>query len=275
MQLISADERMREKRGVKIAIAGVFNAGKTSLLRTLNQAMLDDTLFADIEAGDLAVRDVNVASVRPGKWPELVDLACVLGGPNPALPPTAPYSQAHYDSIIKNDKLAKLASFSILFVDSITEATRRCFTWCEQQPESFTERGKKDLRGTYGLLGRTMIAWLQQLQHARNKTVIFVTLLEQVTDDFNVKSWRLQIEGQQTRLQLPGIVDELITLALLDFGDGKPPLRGFVCTAPNQWGYPAKDRSDRLEQIEEPHLGRLLSKLTLSKIVKMETENAT
>src|SRR5215831_13383717 len=108
MQLISADERMHEERGVKIAVTGIFNAGKTSLLRTLDQAMLDDTLFADIEAGDLAVRNVNVASVRPGKWPELVDLACVLGGPNPALPATAVYSQAHYDNVMKNAELAAL-----------------------------------------------------------------------------------------------------------------------------------------------------------------------
>jgi hypothetical protein len=61
---------------------------------------------------------------------------------------------------------------------------------------------------------------------------------------------------------LPGIVDELITLAPIDFGDGKPPTRGFVCTSPNPWGYPAKDRSGRLDQIEEPHLGKLLRKLT-------------
>src|SRR5215469_6731269 len=64
-----------------------------------------------------------VASVRPGKWPGLVDLACVLGGPNPALPLTAAYSQAHYDSVMKNAELAELARFNTLFVDSITDAT--------------------------------------------------------------------------------------------------------------------------------------------------------
>ena len=46
----------------------------------------------------------------------------------------------------------------------------------------------------------------------------------------------------------------------IDFGDGKPT-RAFVCTSPNPWGYPAKDRSGRLEQIEEPHLGKLIAKL--------------
>jgi hypothetical protein len=53
----------------------------------------------------------------------------------------------------------------------------------------------------------------------------------------------------------------VITLQWLDFGDGKP-VRAFVCTQPNPWGLPAKDRSGRLGQIEEPHLGKLLTKLS-------------
>ena len=48
--------------------------------------------------------------------------------------------------------------------------------------------------------------------------------------------------------ELPGIVDQIITYQFLDFGDGKPPTRGFVCTSPNPWGYPAKDRSGRLDR---------------------------
>ena len=38
-------------------------------------------------------------------------------------------------------------------------------------------------------------------------------------------------------------------------------MRAFVCTAPNPWNYPAKDRAGRLEQIEKPHLGELIAKL--------------
>jgi hypothetical protein len=47
----------------------------------------------------------------------------------------------------------------------------------------------------------------------------------------------------------------------VDFGDRKP-VRAFVCTNPNPWGYPAKDRSGRLEQLEPPNLGALIEKLT-------------
>ena len=46
----------------------------------------------------------------------------------------------------------------------------------------------------------------------------------------------------------------------VDFGDHKP-VRAFVCTT-NSRGYPAKDRSGRLEQFEPPNLGALIEKLT-------------
>jgi hypothetical protein len=42
---------------------------------------------------------------------------------------------------------------------------------------------------------------------------------------------------------------------------GKPPVRAFVCTEPNPWRLPAKDRSGRLDQVEPPDLGKLLNKL--------------
>ena len=95
-----------------------------------------------------------------------------------------------------------------------------------------------------------MILWLNQLQHARAKNVIFVGILERVVDEFNVATWQLQCEGSKTSRELPGIVDQIITYQFLDFGDDKPPMRGFVCTAPNPWGYPGQgsvrpSRSDR------------------------------
>jgi hypothetical protein len=139
--------------------------------------------------------------------------------------------------------------------------------WAEQQPEAFTDRGKKDLRAVYGLVAREMIAWLQRLQHMRARDVIFVAVLEKATDDFNTPVWRPQIEGQRTANVLPAIVDELITMEFIDFGDHKP-VRAFICTEPNPWGFPAKDRSGKLGQIEPPDLAKLLAKLTPAQALK-------
>jgi hypothetical protein len=260
MAIITVDKRLSEKRGAKILIAGPSGVGKTSLLRTLDQRTLDSTLFIDVEAGDLAVAGLPVASVRPRTWTECRDLACALGGANPALPPTAAYSEAHYKEVIASADLAALAHYDTLFVDSLSAAARLSFTWAEQQPEAISDRGRKDLRAVYGLHARSTIGWLNQLQHARGRNVVFVAILERVVDDFNVAHWRLQIEGAKTGRELPAIVDELITMQWIDFGDGKPT-RAFICTSPNVWQYPSKDRSGLLDKIEQPHLGKLLSKL--------------
>ena len=99
------------------------------------------------------------------------------------------------------------------------------------------------------------------MQHARAKNVIFIAVLEKVLDDFNrLVEWRPQLEGGKTGRELPAIIDEIVTLTMVDFGDGKP-MRALVCDPQNQWRYPAKDRSGRLEQFEPPDLGKLIAKL--------------
>jgi hypothetical protein len=257
MQIISADERLREQRGAKVLLLGPTGIGKTSQLRTLNP---DRTLFIDIEAGDLAVLGLPVPTIRIDTWPDACDLACRIGGPNKSFPPTAAYSPAHFEAI--GGYLENLDRYDTIFVDSLTAITRLSYRHAEQQPEAFSERsGRRDVRNTYGLHGRQMILWLNQLQHSRSKNIVFVGILERVVDELKHVEWQLQAEGGKTGREIPGIIDEIITYTHLDLSDGKPPLRGFVCN-PNPWGYPAKDRSGRLKQIEEPDLGKLLRKLT-------------
>jgi hypothetical protein len=263
MRLLTAIDRLAEIRGPKTLIAGETAVGKTSLLKTFSSELLSTTLFVDLEAGDLPVAGLAVASVRPRTWPDLRDLAVAIGGPNPARGPGAPYSQAHYDSVIADPVFAGLAQFNIIFVDSYTELSRRCRAWAEQQPESFNTYGKKDLRGTYGLVGRELIAWTQQLQHTRSRTIILVAILEKVVDDRGAPTWQIQLEGQRTRRELPAILDVIITMTWVTFKDGKAR-RAFVCRPDNSWAYPAKDRSGRLDQIEEPNLEKLLAKLSTS-----------
>ena len=154
-----------------------------------------------------------------------------------------------------------LDKYDTIFIDSITVAGRLCFQWAKGQPQAVSERtGKPDLRGAYGLHGQEMIGWLTHLQHTRGKNVWFVGILDEKTDDFGRKVFTPQIDGSKTGLELPGIVDEVITMAELREGDGEP-YRAFVCQPLNPYGYPAKDRSGRLDVIEEPHLGRLMDKI--------------
>jgi hypothetical protein len=258
VKIISATERLAEKRGAKILLLGPTGVGKTTQLRRLDPKR---TLFLDIEAGDQAVLDLHVDTVRPTDWSECRDLAVKITGANKSFPPTLCYSQAHYEAV--GGALENCDRYDTVFVDSLTAASRLSFRHAEQQPESISERtGKKDIRGAYGLHAREMLMWLNHLQHAREKNIVFVGILEQVLDEFRHATWQLQAEGSKTSREIPAIVDQIITYQFLDFGDDKPPMRGFVTTSPNPWSYPAKDRSGRLDQIEPPDLGALLLKLT-------------
>jgi hypothetical protein len=257
MLLLDASARLAEPRCPKILIVGPTAIGKTSLLKTLSSEQLSTTLLVDLEAGDLPIADLPVASIRPRTWLDLRDLACAIGGPDPARAAGAPYSQDHFERVSADNTLATLAQYSIIFVDSYTELSRRCLAWSVQQPEAFNQYGKKDLRGAYGLLSHESMGWTQQIQHARTRTIVLIAILEKVVDDRGVPSWQIQLEGQRTRRELPAILDVIAAMVWVPFKD--KPRRAFVCQSDT---YPVKDRSGRLEPIEEPSLGKLLSKLS-------------
>lgn len=260
LPIISADERMSEQRGIKGCIFGKSGIGKTSLLWTLDA---QSTLFFDLEAGDLAIEGWSGDTIRPRTWGECRDFAVFIGGPNPALRDDQVYSQAHYDAVCEQfGDPAALNKYQTVFIDSITVAGRLCFQWAKGQPQAVSERtGKPDMRGAYGLHGQEMIAWLTHLQHTRGKNVWFVGILDEKLDDFNRKTFVPQIDGSKTGNELPGIVDEVVAMAEVS-PDGSDPYRAFVCHTLNPFGFPAKDRSGRLDQIEEPHLGRLMEKIS-------------
>ena len=258
-KIIAAADRTAASRGAKVLIVGPTGVGKTTLLRGLDLA---STLFIDVEAGDLAVADITVDTFRPRTWPECRDLAVALAGPDPNVPPENVYSAAHYATV--KDQFgdpARLSKYRTYFIDSITAVGRLCFQWSSQQPEAISERGKKNLLAVYGLHAREALAWLMHIQQARDVNVIFLGVLETITDDFNRTEHRLQFEGTRTGRELPAVFDEVITYHWVDYGDGALA-RSFICTSPNRWNYPAKDRSGRLEQFEPPDLGKLLNKLT-------------
>jgi hypothetical protein len=258
LPIVTANQRLREKQGVKLVLLGKSGIGKTSQLKSLPEA---STLFVDLEAGDLAVKEWRGDCVRPATWPEFRDLVVFLAGPNPALPPEAPFSGAHYEHVCERyGDPAQLSKYDTYFVDSITVLARLALVWAKTQPQAMSERtGKPDTRGAYGLLGTEMLGALTHLQHARGKHVVFVAILDERTDDFNRKVFVPQIEGAKTAAELPGIVDEVITLAEIKAEDGSS-YRAFVTQTMNPYGYPAKDRSGQLELLEPPDLRALIDK---------------
>ena len=269
LAIVTADDRLAEANGkTTLAIFGPSGVGKTSLLRTLPPAA---TLCVDLEAGLKSVQDWPGDSLPVRTWADAADLACLIGGIDPAAEPSALFSEDHYRHVAAAypDLVRLIAAKRLVFVDSLTDLTRQCMAWAKTRPEAFSEKtGKPDVRGTYGLLAREVITLLKHLQHASGKTVIFVGVLERVIDDFNREHWQPQLEGGKAARELPAIVDQVISMSLFEpDSDGwrHEPARGqvrrLVCRAGNRFALPAKDRSGQLDETEPPDLGALLAKI--------------
>lgn len=259
MKIITATERLAAKAGVKLLLLGASGAGKTYQLRHLDP---DRTLFVDLEAGDLAIGDWPGRSARPETWDECRRLAVYLAGPDRNAPAASPYSErAYYEACAAFEDVLPLDGVDTFFVDSLTVAGRLSLAAAMQSDEARTKGGAVDKRAAYGLHGQEMIAWITRLQHARGKNVVFCAILDRMVDDLGRAEFVPQIDGSKAGRELPGIVDEVITLAFVPFDDAETPVRAFITDAGNAWGYPAKDRSGALEPIEKPHLGELIAKI--------------
>ncbi|CAB4150076.1 AAA domain containing protein [uncultured Caudovirales phage] len=265
MKIIKASERLKSVPKINMLVFGPSGVGKTTLARTLDPAK---TLFVDLEAGTLAIQDwpgdvidVRAAAQEYGRYPWEIAraLALYIGGHDPS-DATGAYSKPNYDAVQEAFKDIDLQKYDTIFVDSITVASRECFKWAEKQPEAVSEKtGKPDTRGAYGILKKEMMRWSTHLQHC-NKSVIMVGILNREEDDLKRVSWSPQVEGAATGRELPGIFDQVITLQSFKAEDGTM-YRGLCCQQQNPWGYPAKDRSGRLDVLEAPDLKALMKKI--------------
>ena len=278
MKIISAQDRLNRRRGSHLVIVGPSGVGKTYQARMLRDQQT--TVFVDNEAGTLAI-DGEVTlpdgtilppfmgSVIEGvrTWDHMVAIATLIGGPNPIKEPGQNYSQNAYDAIVQRypNEAAALRGATTIYWDSLTGTSRACWEWVKKQPRCINGKGAFDTFAAYRYLGDEMIELLKHIQSRVDLNIVFACILE--------PDKTLQVLGQMTPRELPGVFDTIVSLVPMVntqsgvfLADGAPPelerFRAFVCGQLNPFGLPAKDRSGRLAMLERPDLGALLAKLS-------------
>jgi len=265
LRIVSADERMAAARTKNTAlILGSYGIGKTSLAYTLPA---ETTLFLDFEAGTKSIEKWRGDVIQLRTWMDAADIACLLGGVNPAVGPNDLFSKGHFDAVSSQYKDLDLAKYQNVFFDSISELS---FVSKLHSKQTAYEKGVLNNYKLYGDLADETLGLLRHMQHAPGRNVFYVARLECVIDAYKREVWQPQIEGQKIGRELPGIVDQVISMAKFDFSPttgwvhnpDKGTIRAFVCHTINPWGLPAKERTmGNIEMIEEPHLGKLLDKI--------------
>ena len=269
MKLVTPQERLKQKSGVKAVVAGPPGIGKTSLLLGLDPKK---TIFVDLEAGDLSVQTFKGLTLQPENWNECKTLAVLAGGPNNAIKSTSAdnikaYSPEMHEKVVNMfpDHHNALQECDTIFIDSITVASRLAFTHAKQDPANYTKTGAIDTRGAYGQMGREIMEWLIHLQHIRDKNVIFCCILEKYEDDLGREQFQLQMEGRKGPQELPGIVDQMIIYDFVPEQDKDGNVvqkRTFLCRSE---AHPlAKSRSKLINKngYEPNDLNALLNKLS-------------
>ncbi|GAO98985.1 hypothetical protein Cva_01655 [Caedimonas varicaedens] len=264
--IITASERLAKHRGIKGLILGEFGIGKTTLLKTLDASR---TLFIDLEAGSLAIGELDVKTAYLKTWEHCRHFATLIGGPDCNQKKESPYSAEIYAQLKKDyGALYDVDQYDTIFIDSITVASRWCRKWCEQQPDVVAKSGEENNWKKFDLIGQEMMTWVNHFQRIPNKNIWFVGLLESKFNSNNEPIHQLQCEGDKLKRELPGIVDIILTYAFVDGLKTTEPDKGtpikyraFICKKNNFWHYPAKDRSGKLSVQEPNHLGNLMKKI--------------
>ena len=82
--------------------------------------------------------------------------------------------------------------------------------------------------------------------------------LDKIQDETQKIHWGPSMPGNKTAQQLPYFFDEVLAMRFGSDEDGNE-WRGLMCKGDSAWI--AKDRSNKLSDWEEPHLGKIIEKI--------------
>lgn len=209
------------ERGVKILVHGVAGAGKTSLIKTL-----ENPIVLSAESGLLALQDHDIPYLEIKTLDDLMEA---------------------YEWIT-NSKDA--SGFETVCLDSISEIAE--VVLAEEKKTA------KDPRQAYGAMQDQMSQIVRAFRDLEGFNVYFSAKTERTTDDTGRLLWGPMMPGNKMAQALPYFFDEVFALRV-EKNEAGENMRAIQTDNDGIWS--AKDRSGRLDFWEGADLGAIILKI--------------
>jgi hypothetical protein len=245
-----------EAPAIKIVVAGEAGNGKTTLARTIEQALGERVLLVSAEAGLLTLRGSSV---------DYIELQRRFDEDRKA-----------WIEVPKQDRVARLvevfkyvslpetmARYKWLFIDSLTEINQNVLEFLESQPDF---QGPANTIKKYGELSTRMRGLCKAFRDLPHYNVVFSALVKNETDSDNRTTMSIDMTGKFAHV-LPSLFDEIFYLGVTPEQDaGGRHVRMLLTQKTDKVSFP-KDRSGRLARLEPADLGAVVRKIRSAPLV--------
>jgi len=236
IQLLSSDTEA-QAHGVKVLVYAKAGLGKT-----LMSATAPNPVLISAESGLLCLRKENIAKVYGKKQKGITYNLPII-------------KIRTIDDLIEAYKWAENSKeaqgFETICIDSLSEIA-------EVVLEN-AKKGLKDPRQAYMVLQTQISDVIRKFRDLSGKHIYMTAKQERIKDETsNITLYGPSLPGAKLGQASPYFYDEVFQLGVNKDTDGST--YRFLRTQPDLQ-YDAKDRSGSLDEIEEPHLGKIFNKI--------------
>lgn len=208
--------------GVKALVYGKAGIGKTTLMATA-----PSPIILSAEAGLLSLAGQDIPVIETKSVQDIYDA---------------------YEFLTESEESKK---YETICLDSITEIGEVLL--------SQLKKVSKDPRKAYGDLADELGGLIRRFRDIKGKNVVFSAKQVRITDDdTGITSYYAAMPGKTLLNALPFFFDEVLYMTLMQDEDGTSYR---VLKTQPEFGHDAKDRSGKLNIIEEPNLTKIFNKI--------------
>lgn len=232
--MIKIQSTQKSVNGVKVLVYGVAGVGKTRLIATA-----PNPIILSAEAGLLSLADEDIPVIEIKTVNDVMDA---------------------FQWLTEDKEGMK---FETICIDSISEVAEVLLA---ELKKKYT-----DARQAYGDLGTQMTHLIRSFRDIEGKHVYFTAKEVAIENDIGIAENKPGMPGKTLLNGLPFFFDEVFCLRI---GQDKQGNEFTYLQTKAELKHGAKDRSGKLEPMEQPHLGKIFDKI--KKInVKTESDSVT